>query len=79
MQSTGAAQATGMHVAARRSIWGPATDLCVAWTALDGRRVGLKVFVIKDTSRGDLKASVAKSSGDWRTPASSASSRLTSW
>jgi nicotinamidase-related amidase len=52
-----------------------APDFCIAWTALDGRQVGFKAFVIEDASRGDLKGSVAKAWGDME----SASSRLTSW
>ena len=31
---------------------GLATDFCVAWTALDGRRLGLDVTVVEDACRG---------------------------
>lgn len=31
---------------------GLATDFCVAWTALDGRRLGLEVTVVEDACRG---------------------------
>jgi len=42
-------------------IAGLATDFCVAWTALDGRKAGFKVFVVEDACRGiDLNGSVAK-------------------
>jgi nicotinamidase/pyrazinamidase len=33
-------------------IAGLATDFCVAWTALDGRRLGLDVVVVEDACRG---------------------------
>jgi nicotinamidase/pyrazinamidase len=42
-------------------IAGLATDFCVAWSALDGRRAGLDVWVIEDASRGiDTQGSLAK-------------------
>ena len=40
---------------------GLATDFCVAWTALDARKLGLNAFVIEDTCRGiDTNGSLAK-------------------
>jgi len=44
---------------------GLATDFCVAWTAIDGRRAGLNVYVIEDASRGiDAMGSLAKAWAD---------------
>ena len=41
-------------------ITGLATDFCVAWTALDARKQGLKVYVIEDATRGiDVNGSMA--------------------
>lgn len=38
---------------------GLATDFCVAWTALDARRLGFKTYVIEDACRGiDLNGSL---------------------
>ena len=40
---------------------GLATDFCVAWTALDARKLGLKAVVIEDACRGiDNNGSLAK-------------------
>lgn len=36
----------------RAFVAGLATDFCVAWTALDARRLGLETFVIEDGCRG---------------------------
>jgi nicotinamidase/pyrazinamidase len=36
----------------RLFIAGLATDFCVAWTAMDGRRAGFEAYVIEDASRG---------------------------
>ena len=45
----------------RLYVCGLATDFCVAWTALDGRRAGFEVCVIEDASRGiDLNGSLAR-------------------
>ncbi len=45
-------------------VCGLATDFCVAWTALDGRRAGFDVCVIEDASRAiDLEGSLARA---WR-------------
>jgi nicotinamidase/pyrazinamidase len=42
-------------------IAGLATDFCVAWTAVDGRRIGLDVYVVEDACRGiDAMGSLAK-------------------
>ena len=41
-------------------VTGLATDFCVAWTALDARKVGFETTVIEDACRGiDLNGSVA--------------------
>ncbi len=41
-------------------ITGPATDFCVAWTAMDARRAGFTVYVIEDATRAiDLNGSLA--------------------
>jgi len=41
-------------------VCGLATDFCVAWTALDARKYGLKAYVIEDACRGiDTQGSLA--------------------
>ena len=41
---------------------GLATDFCVAWTAMDARKLGLAAYVIEDACRGiDNQGSLAKS------------------
>lgn len=41
-------------------VTGLATDFCVAWTALDAKRLGFETYVIEDACRGiDLNGSVA--------------------
>ncbi|PVE43860.1 bifunctional nicotinamidase/pyrazinamidase [Limnohabitans planktonicus] len=41
-------------------VTGLATDFCVAWTALDAKRLGFDTYVIEDACRGiDLNGSVA--------------------
>jgi nicotinamidase/pyrazinamidase len=46
-------------------VTGLATDFCVAWTALDGRRAGFTVYVIDDACRGiDAMGSMAKAWAD---------------
>jgi nicotinamidase/pyrazinamidase len=41
-------------------VTGLATDFCVAWTALDARKLGFNVYVIEDATRGiDLNGSLA--------------------
>ncbi len=45
----------------RLFVVGLATDFCVAWTALDGRKAGFDVYVIEDACRGiDAGGSLAK-------------------
>lgn len=40
---------------------GLATDFCVAWTAMDARKLGLSAYVIEDACRGiDTQGSLAK-------------------
>jgi nicotinamidase/pyrazinamidase len=37
-----------------------ATDFCVAWTAMDARKLGFDTYVIEDATRGiDLNGSLA--------------------
>ena len=44
----------------RLFITGLATDFCVAWTAMDGRKAGFEVYVIEDATRAiDLNGSLA--------------------
>ena len=41
-------------------VTGLATDFCVAWTAMDARKLGFEVFVIEDATRAiDLNGSLA--------------------
>jgi nicotinamidase/pyrazinamidase len=41
-------------------ITGLATDFCVAWTAMDARKLGFETYVIEDATRGiDLNGSLA--------------------
>lgn len=41
-------------------VTGLATDFCVAWTALDARKLGFEVFVVEDATRAiDLNGSLA--------------------
>ena len=41
-------------------VTGLATDFCVAWTAMDGRKAGFEVYVIEDATRAiDLDGSLA--------------------
>ena len=41
-------------------VTGLATDFCVAWTALDARKLGFSAYVIEDATRGiDLNGSLA--------------------
>lgn len=49
-------------------VTGLATDFCVAWTAIDARRAGFKVYVIEDACRGiDAGGSLAKAWADMST------------
>ena len=44
---------------------GLATDFCVAWTAMDARKLGLAAYVIEDACRGiDTQGSLAKAWAD---------------
>ncbi|MBO0903961.1 bifunctional nicotinamidase/pyrazinamidase [Jiella sonneratiae] len=46
---------------ARIFVCGLATDFCVAWTAMDGRKAGFKVCVVEDACRAiDLDGSLAR-------------------
>ncbi|MBE7418230.1 MAG: bifunctional nicotinamidase/pyrazinamidase [Ideonella sp.] len=41
-------------------VTGLATDFCVAWTAMDGRKAGFNVYVVEDATRAiDLNGSLA--------------------
>src|SRR5580692_1408212 len=45
----------------RLFVAGLATDFCVAWTALDGRKAGFETYVVEDACRGiDTQGSLAK-------------------
>ena len=60
----------------RLYVCGLATDFCVAWTALDGRRAGFDVCVIEDASRAiDLEGSLARA---WRDLAAAGAGRTVS-
>ncbi len=49
----------------RLFVAGLATDFCVAWTALDGRKAGFEVYVVEDACRGiDTQGSLAKAWAD---------------
>jgi nicotinamidase/pyrazinamidase len=49
----------------RLFVAGLATDFCVAWTALDGRKAGFEVSVVEDACRGiDTQGSMAKAWAD---------------
>ena len=55
---------------------GLATDFCVAWTALDARKLGFDTFVIEDAARGiDTMGSL---SAAWRNMAQAGVQRITS-
>jgi nicotinamidase/pyrazinamidase len=46
---------------------GLATDFCVAWTAMDARKLGFEAFVIEDACRGiDTQGSLAKAWADMK-------------
>ena len=45
----------------RLFVAGLATDFCVAWTAIDGRKAGFETYVVEDACRGiDTQGSLAK-------------------
>jgi len=49
----------------RLFVGGLATDFCVAWTALDGRKAGFETYVVEDACRGiDTQGSLAKAWAD---------------
>src|ERR1700720_4910456 len=49
----------------RLFVAGLATDFCVAWTALDGRKAGFETYVVEDGCRGiDTQGSLAKAWAD---------------
>ncbi len=49
----------------RLFVAGLATDFCVAWTALDGRKAGFETYVVEDACRGiDTQGSLAKAWAD---------------
>ena len=48
-------------------VCGLATDYCVAWSALDARKLGFQAVVVEDASRGiDLNGSLAKAWADMK-------------
>ena len=48
-------------------VCGLATDYCVAWSALDARKLGFQALVVEDASRGiDLGGSLAKAWADMK-------------
>lgn len=48
-------------------VCGLATDYCVAWSALDARKLGFQALVVEDASRGiDLNGSLAKAWADMK-------------
>lgn len=54
---------------------GLATDFCVAWTALDARKLGFDVYVIEDATRAiDLNGSLAAA---WKEMADAGVKRIT--
>jgi len=50
--TTGLAAYLKAHGIARVFVAGLATDFCVAWTALDARKAGLRAVVVEDACRG---------------------------
>jgi nicotinamidase/pyrazinamidase len=57
-------------------VTGLATDFCVAWTAMDARRLGFETYVIEDATRAiDLNGSLARA---WDTMASKGVKRIQS-
>ena len=46
-------------------VTGLATDFCVAWTAIDARKIGFETYVVEDACRGiDTQGSLAKAWAD---------------
>ena len=61
MTSTGLAGYLRERSLERCFVVGLATDFCVAWTALDARRLGFEATVIEDACRGiDTDGSLAR-------------------
>lgn len=57
-------------------VTGLATDFCVAWTAMDARRLGFETYVVEDATRAiDLNGSLARA---WQTMASKGVKRIQS-
>jgi nicotinamidase/pyrazinamidase len=49
----------------RLFVAGLATDFCVAWSAIDGRKAGFETYVVEDACRGiDTQGSLAKAWSD---------------
>lgn len=65
--STGLASYLKARKLKRIFVTGLATDFCVAWTALDGRKAGFDAYVIEDACRGiDTQGSLAKAWADMK-------------
>lgn len=65
--STGLASYLKARKLKRIFVTGLATDFCVAWTALDGRKAGFESYVIEDACRGiDTQGSLAKAWADMK-------------
>ena len=57
-------------------VCGLATDFCVAWTALDARKLGFKALVVEDATRAiDLDGSLAAA---WKQMQAAGVERITS-
>lgn len=57
-------------------VTGLATDFCVAWTAMDARKLGFEIYVIEDATRGiDLNGSLAAA---WKAMAAKGVKRIQS-
>ena len=57
-------------------VTGLATDFCVAWTAMDARKIGFEAFVIEDATRAiDLNGSLAAA---WKSMAAKGVKRIQS-
>ena len=65
--STGLANYLKARELKRIFVTGLATDFCVAWTALDGRKAGFETFIVEDACRGiDTQGSLAKAWADMK-------------
>ena len=63
--TTGLAAYLKARNVARLFVAGLATDFCVTWTALDGRKAGFETYVVEDACRGiDTQGSLAKAWAD---------------